>query len=126
MLARLTVTTDLTGLRAECLSAPARGMAGDAVGAGVVGATDAAVGATAVAFTADAGSPVDAASLADVDLHVVRLAVSTVVAGSAAALWPTAVAGASTVVAAVGSTVVVDMGVADTANRGESGAFLIR
>ena len=28
-LARLTATTDLTGLRAECLSAPARGMAGD-------------------------------------------------------------------------------------------------
>jgi hypothetical protein len=52
--ARLTVSTDLTGLQAECLSAPVRGMAGVAVGVGAVGAGAAAVGVD-VGSLADAG-----------------------------------------------------------------------
>src|ERR1700685_2160996 len=53
--ARLTATTDLTGSRAACLSAPARGMAGDGLGVGVAGAG--AVGAGLV--LADVDSSVD-------------------------------------------------------------------
>src|SRR5580700_11281589 len=127
MLARLTATTDLTGLPAECLSAPARGMAGDAVGVGVVGAMDAA-GATAgvdmatdeadmatdgVATATVAGMPADA------DTRMVRLAGTTerLVVGFMAALSATAVEGST--VAAAGSTVVAvgTAAVVDTGNR---------
>jgi hypothetical protein len=111
---------ELIGLPVEYLSAPARGMAGDVHGVGVVGAVVAgamvaAAGATDVAFT------VAAASLADADLRGVRLAGSTVqlAVGFMAELWPTAVA-ASTVVA-VGSTVAVDTAVADTAVAADTG-----
>jgi uncharacterized ferredoxin-like protein len=126
MLARLTATTDLTGLSVEHLSAPARGMDGDAVGvvgvaaAGVVGVMVAAAGATDMAITEAAALPADA------DMPAVRLVDSTVAAGSMAALWPTAVAD-STVVAAAGSTAavvdtaVVDTAAADTGRRGGSG-----
>jgi hypothetical protein len=125
MLARLTATTDLTGLPAECLSAPARGMAGDAVGVGVVGAMDAAAGATAgvdmatdgVATATVAGMPADA------DTRVVRLAGTTerLVVGFMAALSATAVEGST--VAAAGSTVVAvgTAAVVDTGNRRGSG-----
>jgi|HubBroStandDraft_5_1064220.scaffolds.fasta_scaffold02072_5 hypothetical protein len=132
MLARLTATTDLTGLPAECLSAPARGMAGDAVGVGVVGAMDAAAGATAgvdmatdeadmatdgVATATVAGMPADA------DTRMVRLAGTTerLVVGFMAALSATAVEGST--VAAAGSTVVAvgTAAVVDTGNRRGSG-----
>lgn len=102
--------------------APARGMAGDVVGAGVVGvmATMVVVAMAtmaAVAMVMVAGSLGDAASSVGADLHVVRLAASADqwAVGFMAALWPTVVAG-STV--AEGSTVVaVDTGAADTGNR---------
>jgi hypothetical protein len=71
MLARLTATTELTGLRTECSSALVRGMAGGGRGVGVagamvaVGATVVAVGATGAAATTVAeGSWADAAMLA--------------------------------------------------------------
>lgn len=53
--ARLTVITGLTGSQADCLLAPAHGMAGDMVG-------DAAAGAMAGAFMAAEGSSADADS----------------------------------------------------------------
>lgn len=94
-LARPTATTDLTGLLVECLSAPARGMAGDAVGVGVVGVMATmveAAGATDTVITVVAATPEDAASLADgalsadADLRAVRRVDSAVVAGSVAEL----------------------------------------
>ncbi len=98
----------------------ARGMAGDAVGVGVVGVvamvTVAAAGATDVGSSADVASPVDGALSADVASHVVRPPVSTAVVGSTAALWPMAVADST--VAAVASTVVVEGTAAGTGNRG--------
>jgi len=140
MLARLTATTDLTGLPVECLSALAPGMAGGVVGAGVVGvmatmvaaagATDGVVMAMPVVAMATDGAAMVmvAGSLAGADLQVVRLAV-----GFMAARWPAAVE-VSTVVAVAstaveeGSTVaVVDTAAAvgtaaaDTGNRGGSG-----
>lgn len=133
MLARLTAITDLTGLPVECLSAPARGMDGDAVGAGVVGDMVAAAGATVVLAMATAGVAMAmdavamvmvAGSLADADLPVVRLAASAVqwAVGFMAALWPTVVEGstvaaASTVVAEGSTVVVADTVAADTGNR---------
>jgi len=66
--ARLTASTDLTGLPVECLSAPAHGMAGVAVGVGVAEAG------------ADVGSSADAGLEADAVLHaVVRASVAALV-----------------------------------------------
>src|SRR5580700_2922074 len=119
MLARLTATTDLTGLPAECLSAPARGMAGDAVGVGVVGAMDAAAGATAgvdmatdeadmatdgVATATVAGMPADA------DTRMVRLAVGFTAALSVRGVGGSLAAAAGSTVVAVGTAAVVDRG----------------
>jgi hypothetical protein len=123
MLARLTATTDLAGLRVVCLLALARGMAGDAVGVGVVGVMATmveAAGATDAVITALAVMPVVAVLSAGVDLHAVQLVAST------AALWPTAVEGstvevASTVVAAGSTAAVVDTAAADTGDRGGLG-----
>jgi len=65
-LARLTATTGLTGLQAECLSAPARGMAGDALGVGVAGAgvaaLDAALAAILIGMTEGSAAAVSAAT----------------------------------------------------------------
>jgi hypothetical protein len=85
MPAPLTATTDLAGSLADYSLAPARGMAGDADGAGAVGDTAmamaaggavATVGASTVdaATTADADSPVAVGSLADEATRVVRQA----------------------------------------------------
>jgi hypothetical protein len=121
MLARPTAITDLAGLRVVCLLAPARGMAGDAVGVGVVGVMAtmvAGVGATDVVamVTGAAAMVMVAGSLANADLRVVRRA-----EGFMAALSLMAVA-ASTVVVAGSTAAVVDTAVADTGNRGGSGA----
>ena len=130
MLARLTAITDLAGLRVVCLLALARGMAGDAVGVGVVGAMVVAAGATDVVamatpvvamVTGAAAMVMVAGSLADADLHAVQLlAASTVrlAAGFTAELWPMAVEGST--VAAGSTVVVVDTAAADTGNRGGS------
>jgi hypothetical protein len=125
-LARLTATTDLTGLRVECLSAPAHGMDGDAAGVGVVGVMATmlvAAGAMDGATTVDVASPVDEALLADADLHAVRPGASAdrLAVGFMAALWPTAVAEGSTVVGVGSTAAVVDTVAADTGNRGGSG-----
>src|SRR5271156_3832092 len=97
MLARLTATTDLTGLPVECLSALAPGMAGDVVGAGVVGvmatmvaaagATDGVVMAMPVVAMATDGAAMVmvAGSLAGADLQVVPPAVGFVGVPCAAA-----------------------------------------
>jgi hypothetical protein len=121
MLARLMAITDLAGLRVVCLLALARGMAGDAVGVGVVGVMAtmvAGVGATDVVAmaTGAAAMVMVAGSLANADLRVVRRA-----EGFMAALSLMAVA-ASTVVVAGSTAAVVDTAVADTGNRGGSGA----
>jgi hypothetical protein len=113
--------TDLAGLRVVCLLALARGMAGDAVGVGVVGVMAtmvAGVGATDVVamVTGAAAMVMVAGSLANADLRVVRRA-----EGFMAALSLMAVA-ASTVVVAGSTAAVVDTAVADTGNRGGSGA----
>jgi hypothetical protein len=60
--ARLTVITGLTGSQADCLLAPARGMAGDARGAGVVGAVALAAVDLDAGSSAAVDSPVDADS----------------------------------------------------------------
>jgi hypothetical protein len=101
MLAHPTAITELTGLRAEYLSAPARGMAGDAVGVGaagvmgaVAGATDAVLMATdAVAMATDvAGMATGGGLLPDAELTVAtalrvdRLAPSTEAVGFMAVL----------------------------------------
>lgn len=76
--ARLTATTDLTGLQVECLSAPAHGMAGVAVGVGGAGAGAAGAGAAAVGV--DVGSSAAAGLQAAADLHtVVRASVAALV-----------------------------------------------
>ncbi len=81
-LARLMDTTDLTGSPVECLSAPARGMAGVAVGVGAVGVMATMVAEAGamdgVAMAMVAGSLADADLSADEDSRVVRLAGSTV------------------------------------------------
>jgi hypothetical protein len=70
--ARLTATTDLAGLRVECLSAPARGMAGDAQdGVGAAGATVAATTAVAVTTGGEVTS-VDAATRVEAVMHAGR------------------------------------------------------
>jgi hypothetical protein len=113
--ARLTATTDLTGLRVACSSAPARGMAGAGLGAGVAGAgavlVDAGLSADAdllagVGSPVGVDSPVAAALRAGAVSLVVRQAAFMVVV-------------ASTVAEVEGSMVVaVDtVAVADTANR---------
>jgi hypothetical protein len=112
MRARLTVTTGLTGLRAGCLSAPVRGMAGDARGVGAVGVMDA-VGAMDVATVMDAALPAeastaDAALQVDVVSRAVRLAafmaeVDSMVAAEAS----TAVVEGASTVAVVGTVVAV-------------------
>ena len=117
--------TGLTGLRAEYSSAPARGMAGDVLGAGVVG-DGAGAGA---AFSVDAGSsagvglPVGAALWVDVDSRTVRLADSTAVADFTVAVGSMAVAGSTVVavgsMAVAGSTVVA---VASTAEAVDTAA----
>jgi predicted DNA repair protein MutK len=106
--------------------APARGMAGDAVGVGVVGVMAtmvAGVGATdGAAMVMVAGLLVVAVSSAVADMHAVQLAASTDRAvGFMAERWPAAVA-VSTVVVAASMAAVVDTAVADTGNRGGSGA----
>jgi hypothetical protein len=120
MLARLTAITDLAGLRVVCLLALARGMAGDAVGVGVVGVMAtmvAGVGATDTVITALAAMPVVAVSLAVADLRVVRRVASTgrLAVGSMAELWPTGVAGST--------EAAVDTEVADTGSRDGSGTY---
>ncbi len=140
MLVRLTATTDLIGLPAECLSAPVRGMAGDAVGAGVVGvaagtdavamamvaragATDAVAMATDGAATATDAAATVVASPGD----AVRLAASTVEAEASmvAVAGSTEEAEASMAVAAVGSTVeAVVMAAEDTVNRDSPGPLV--
>jgi hypothetical protein len=72
---RLTVTTDLAGSQADCLSAPAPGITdiGVAADGALVGAMDAVVGVTDVA-----AGVTDAALSADAALHGVRSAASTV------------------------------------------------
>jgi hypothetical protein len=128
-LARLTDTTGLTGLRAECLLAPARGMAGDALGVGVVGGT---AGADAVGtMTAgseveglvDAGLQADAALRVGAGLRTVRLVDSTAVADSMAVLFTVGAVStaevAFTVVEAEASTVVAVDTVAVTDNRAD-------
>jgi hypothetical protein len=136
-LARLTATTGLTGLRVECLSVPARGMAGDALGVGAAGAGgaagDAALDAILIGMTegsAVAVSPATGALTAAVLTVAVLTTVrrASAVTGSAATadfmvevvgsagVAASMVAAASTVVedstaaAAEGSTVVVDAG----------------
>ena len=121
-LARLMATTDLTGLQAACLSAPALGGAGDALGAGVAGV--AALDAILIGMTegsAVAVSPATGASMGEVltaevltvaALPTVRRASAATedfiaAVGSTAVAWPM-VAAASTAVE--GSTVVVDTG----------------
>jgi hypothetical protein len=126
MPARLTATTDPAGLRVVCLLAPARGMAGDAVGAGVVGVMAtmvAGVGATDTVITALAAMPVVAVSPAVADLPVVQLAASMgrFAVGFMAERWPTAVAVSTVVVAA--SMAGVAGTAADTGNRGGSGTY---
>lgn len=67
-------TTDLTGSPAECLSAPAHGMAGDARGDGVVGAAAGVMdedGVTGEASSVDVGLSVAEASSADAALLTV-------------------------------------------------------
>jgi len=104
--------TGQTGLQAEYSSVPDRGITD--TGVGVDGAR---VGVVAT-MAAEVGATV-AALLAGADLHVVRLAASTVqlVVDFTAALRPT-VAEASTVVAAVASTAAADTAVVGTGNRG--------
>jgi hypothetical protein len=118
-LVRLTATTDLIGLLAECLLAPARGMAGDGLGVGVVGAVagmDAAAGVDA-GSSADVGLPVDAASRADADSHTVRLAVSmAAVAFAAAAAFMAEVVDSTAAEGADSTVAAVDTAVADTGN----------
>src|SRR5258708_4460589 len=95
-LARLMASTDLTGLRAECLAAPAPGMAGDAPGVGVAGAGVAAsdeiltgmIEGSAVAVSPatealTAGASMEVAVLTVAALTTVRRA-SAAVTGSAA------------------------------------------
>ncbi|MGA9542948.1 MAG: hypothetical protein WBQ85_05240 [Candidatus Sulfotelmatobacter sp.] len=130
MLAPLTATTDPTGLPVECLLAPARGMAGDAVGVGVVGVmATMVVGAGATDGLATATDAVAMAmvvgSLAGADLHAVRLAASVDqwAVGFMVALWPAVVEGstvaaASTVVAEDSTVAVVDTAAAGTGNPG--------
>lgn len=104
---RLTVTTGLTGSRVECLSAPVRGMAGDARGVGVVGvaALDEVLTAMTVGSGA-AGSPATGALTVEAALTAVRLA-SMAVAGSGAVADSMA-AVADSMAAMVGSTAVED------------------
>src|SRR5258708_35415409 len=95
-LGRLMASTGLTGLRAECLSAPAPGMAGDAPGVGVAGAGVAAsdeiltgmIEGSAVAVSPatealTAGASMEVAVLTVAALTTVRRA-SAAVTGSAA------------------------------------------
>jgi hypothetical protein len=140
-LAHLMATTDLTGLQAASLSAPVRGLAGDARLAGVAGvaALDAiligmtegsAIVVSTGALTAGAlmgevltAEALTVAALTVAALPTVRRASAAVMGstatedfmveavGSTAVAWPT-VAAASTAVAAEGSTVVA---VVDTA-----------
>jgi hypothetical protein len=114
--ARLTATTGLTGLRAECLSALVRGMAGDGLGVGVAGA----VAGVDAGSLADVGSPVDAVLRADAALHVVRLGASTAARFMAVAASTVAAAAGSTVAGAEDSTVAVTaaVAVAVTGKRG--------
>jgi hypothetical protein len=132
--ARLTAITGLTGLRVECSSAPARGMAGDAVGVGVVGVMVAAAGATdAVAMATDAvamATAMVAGSLADADFTVdtamlaVRLAGTTLAERFTAVLWPMAVADSTAEAAVVSMVVAVDTAAAvGTGNRGLIGSL---
>jgi hypothetical protein len=119
MPALLTATTVLAGSLAAYLSAPARGMAGDAAGAMAVGDTAgamAAVGAVATvgASTADAGSLVDGASLVAEATRVVQSAGFTVAEPFTAAVVST-VAAASMAEGAF-TVAVVDMAAVDTAN----------
>jgi hypothetical protein len=119
MPARLTATTDLTGLRAVCLSAPDRGMAGDDLGVGVVGVAGGADAALQVDadLTADVALQVDADLTVGAALRTVRVADFTAAVASMAAVVSTAVEG-STAVEAEGSTVVA---VADTAAVADTG-----
>jgi len=107
--ARLTAITGLTGLRVECSSAPARGMAGDAVGVGVAGATVEAFTAGA-ATTADAATTVDGGTTADAATPADRSA-DTMGEADSTAPWAevstVAVVGASTVAVVEASTVAV-------------------
>jgi hypothetical protein len=84
---RPTASTDLTGLQVECLSAPAHGMAGAAVGAGAVGV--AALIVTEGSGAAGSSVAVDLmaheALVVDAVLHGVRRAASMEVADSMAA-----------------------------------------
>jgi len=134
-LVRLTGTTGLTGLWVVCLSAPARGMAGEAVGVvGAVAGVDAAVG-TMTAGSEVEGLGVGVASTADAALRVgadsdmVRLVDSTAAAGSTAVLLMVAEGStaevASTVVEAV-DTLAADTAAADTAKHGLIRNSLIR
>jgi hypothetical protein len=125
MLAHLTAITDLTGLPVECLSVPARGTGGAAVGVGVAGvAATMVAGAGAMDGVATA---MVADSLADADMRAVRLAASTgrLAVDFMAAVWPTLVEGSTGALwrtAVEGSTAaVVDTAAADTGNRGGSG-----
>ena len=107
-LARLTATTVPTGLWAECLSAPARGMAGvDAVGVVGVAAGVDAIGTVIGEGSAAAVSSAPGALTAGTALHAGRLAAFTVVADSMAAVEGSTVAAVevSTVAAVEGSTV---------------------
>jgi len=117
MLAPLTATTGLTGLSAECLSAPARGMAGDDPGAGVVGV--AVLDEILTVMTEASGAAVSSATeaLTVEALPAVRL-VSTEAVGSAATV--------DFMVAVVDSTVaVVDSTVAEGSTVEAAEAFTV-
>jgi hypothetical protein len=123
--ARLTVITGLTGSRADCLSAPAPGMAGDAHGAGVVGV----VALAAVDLSVDVDSSAAVDSPVAVDLSAVvdsQVDAGSLAAGASredAGRWAASMAGVgstvavedSTAAAVVASTAAaVDMAAVDT------------
>jgi hypothetical protein len=124
--ARLTATTDLAGLRVDCLSALARGMAGVGVGAAEAGAAEAMVVGVTVDTASSVGAvtPVDAVTAVGevmplgealtvvAALHAVQVAGSTVAAASHAVQVEDSTA------VAVDTAEAADMVAVDTGNRG--------
>jgi hypothetical protein len=125
MLALLTATTDLAGSRVDYSSALAHGMAGDALGAGVVGdegdGVTAAVGAMAAtvgAFTVGAATMVDVGSPAEAML----VDAATRVVRSAASMVEQPFMEVAASMAEAAFTVAVVDTAADTANQSDRGA----
>ena len=127
MLARRTATTDLIGSLAEYLSAPGRGMAGDAHGAGAAGVGEAA-GVMAVGVVAGVMDTAGMDEAAGADTDTLALAVTpegaatpardadSLAADTTAVVASTVVAVSTAEVEVASTAEAVDTVVADTGN----------